>query len=852
MAKVLVVEDERVVAWNIQETLESFNYTVVANVASGSQAIDIARETQPDIVLMDIRLTGEMDGITAATQIQSWGIPVVYLTAHADEQTLQRAMATNPFGYLLKPFNRMELHTTIETTLRRSQLEKQLAATQQQLAVTLNSIGDGTIAIDQQGCITFMNPVAEELTGWQQDEALGSSIQQVFKLIDSVTRQTIENPLSQAIQQGRRIRLPDDCLLQTKQGAELQIGDSASPIKNQLGEIIGGVLVFQDISERKSLEARLRAQANREYVLNQVIRAIRNSLDLTTIFETATAEICTLLQADRVSIVQYLPERAIWLNVSDYLSRPELPNALGLEISEQNNEISNRLKRLETFQVTDPSASTDEINRQYADIYPGVWLMVPMQINASLWGCLNLIRDDAKGIWQEDEIAIAQTIADQLAIAIHQSQLYVQVRQLSTTLEQQVEQRTAQLQQSLNYEAALKRITDRVRDSLDEDQIWQSAVEELAIATGVRGCNASVYDLPKKISTIKYEYTTFDSSFVGYTPHMENFQEGYNQLLQGQHFQFCGLTSYQNRPQVAMLACPIMDDQSVLGDIWLIHNSEHGFEEPVIRLVQQVANQCAIALRQARLYHAAQTQVEELNRLNRLKDEFLNSISHELRTPLANIKMAAQMIELSLSRMGLLDGELNSLKRYLQIIAQENEQETQLINHLIDLSLLEAEVEPLFLTTIDLQEWLPQITEPFQARMQQQQQQLELRLARQDLFLTTDLFYLERIFNELLDNACQFTPINERIILSAEQDTDYLQLKIANTGIEIPDNELPRIFEKFYRGSGKELRPGRQAGLGLSLVKKLVLHIGALIWVESRNQQTTFTVMFDAKHLGFR
>lgn len=761
-------------------------------------------------------------------------------------------MATNPFGYLLKPFNRMELHTTIETTLRRSQLEKQLAATQQQLAVTLNSIGDGTIAIDQQGCITFMNLVAAELTGWPQDEALGASIQQVFKLIDSATRQAIADPLSQAMQQGRRITLPEDCLLQTKQGTELKIGDSASPIKNQEGEIIGGVLVFQDISERKLLEVRLRAQANREHVLNQVIQAIRHSLDLTTIFATATTEVCTLLQAERVAIVQYLPERGIWLNVNDYRSRPELPSALGVEIPEQNNEISDRLKRLETFQVVNPKTSTDEINRQYAETYPGVWLMVPIQINATVWGCFNLIRDDAIGIWQDDEIAIAQTIADQLAIAIHQSELYETVRQQSATLEQQVEQRTAQLQQSLSYEAALKRITDRVRDSLDEDQIWQAAVEELAIAIGIRGCNASVYDLQQRISMIKYEYTTFDSPFLGYAPQMDNFQEGYNQLLQGQFFQFCGLTAYQNRPRVAMLACPIMDDQGVLGDIWLIHNSGYGFEEPVIRLVQQVANQCAIALRQARLYQSAQAQVEELNRLNRLKDEFLNSISHELRTPLANIKMAAQMIELSLNRMGLLDGELNSLKRYLQIIDQENEQETQLINHLIDLSLLEAEVEPLFLTTIDLQEWLPQVAEPFLTRMQQQQQQLELWLSSQDLFLTTDLFYLERIFNELLDNACQFTPINERIILSVEQNFNHLHLKITNTGIEIPRDELPRIFEKFYRVPGNDPRPGRQAGLGLTLVKKLVLHIGASILVESNNHQTAFTVIFGAKHLGFR
>ncbi|MBD2776631.1 diguanylate cyclase domain-containing protein [Iningainema tapete] len=134
MADILIVEDERVAAWNIQAALERFGYQVVGNVASGEKAVGLAEILKPDLVLMDIRLPGEIDGIEAAKRIRNqFYIPVVYLTAYADDQTLERAIATDPYGYLIKPFKRIELHTIITTALRRCQLEKQQTELYQKL-----------------------------------------------------------------------------------------------------------------------------------------------------------------------------------------------------------------------------------------------------------------------------------------------------------------------------------------------------------------------------------------------------------------------------------------------------------------------------------------------------------------------------------------------------------------------------------------------------------------------------------------------------------------------------------------------------------------------------------------------
>jgi signal transduction histidine kinase len=323
---------------------------------------------------------------------------------------------------------------------------------------------------------------------------------------------------------------------------------------------------------------------------------------------------------------------------------------------------------------------------------------------------------------------------------------------------------------------------------------------------------------------------------------MDNFKEGYGQLLQGQYFQFCSLLPNLERGKAAMFACPILDDQDVLGDLWLVSNAERVFTEQDIRLVQQVANQCAIALRQARLYQASQAQVEALEKLNRLKDDFLSTVSHELRTPMANIKMAAQMLEIVLRRDKLLDADAGSLPRYFQILHSECQREIKLINDLLDLSRLEMATEPLFLTALSLQSWLPNIVKPFSERINSQQQHLEVVIPTALAPLSTDQSYLERIITELLSNACKYTPAHGQIAVVVAVERTKARFEISNTGIEIATSDRDRVFEKFYRIPNNDPWKHGGTGLGLALTKKLVETLGGSIWVTSEAGLTTFIV----------
>ncbi len=139
--KILVVEDESIIAKDIQKTLEKLGYAVAALASSGDEAIRKAEKTHPDLVLMDIVLKGDMDGIKAAEQIRvRFNIPVIYLTAYTNERILQRAKITEPYGYILKPFEDRELQMTIEIAIYKCQIERKLKDREQWLATTLRKM----------------------------------------------------------------------------------------------------------------------------------------------------------------------------------------------------------------------------------------------------------------------------------------------------------------------------------------------------------------------------------------------------------------------------------------------------------------------------------------------------------------------------------------------------------------------------------------------------------------------------------------------------------------------------------------------------------------------------------------
>ena len=252
-ARIMIVEDESIMAVMIEKRLQRMGYTVCTRVFSGEEAVRQAASIQPDLVLMDIQLQGHMDGIEAAEEIQTlFDIPVIYLTACDDEETLLRARITEPFGYLIKPFSERELHTVIEIALYKHKAEKKLRENQQWFAAILKSIGEAVIATNKEGSIRFINPVAEMLTGWKSDDVVGKDI--VFKIMEKPIFPFVERS-HQFSRKTLEINITDQPVLITGDGTEIPIEYSGAPIKDSNGIVAGFVLVLKDIRERKQAEA---------------------------------------------------------------------------------------------------------------------------------------------------------------------------------------------------------------------------------------------------------------------------------------------------------------------------------------------------------------------------------------------------------------------------------------------------------------------------------------------------------------------------------------------------------------------------------------------------------------------
>ncbi len=258
-ANILVVEDESIVAADLQDRLKAMDYEVVGIAASGEDAVKKAVETHPDLALMDIVLKGEMDGVEAAERLRDdLNIPVVYLTAYTDSKTLERAKVTQPYGYIVKPFDERSIQASIEMALYRHKMENKVHSMERWLATAINSLTDGVIATDVKGLVTYLNPTAEMVLGYSMSEALGKPYQDVFKAYVGEERRPLQNLVKQTLADGLTFRLDEMIRMKSKDGTETTVDVSGAQVHDRKGVSSGIIIVFRDFEDRVKAEAELR------------------------------------------------------------------------------------------------------------------------------------------------------------------------------------------------------------------------------------------------------------------------------------------------------------------------------------------------------------------------------------------------------------------------------------------------------------------------------------------------------------------------------------------------------------------------------------------------------------------
>lgn len=273
-SRILIVEDENLVARDLHNMVRTIGYEITDVVQTGEEVFASVNRKRPDLVLMDIVLRGKLDGISVAAVLwEEYSIPVVYITSFADDLTFERAKLTEPFGYLIKPFDERELELTIETALYKARMQLLLKEKEQWLSTILKSIGDGIIAVNSSGTVSFINGQAQKITGWTEQEALGKKLEEIFLLKNNLPGKN-----------GRSLTVnatTEEVILVARNGQEISIEMTSSPIPESTGTGSGRVIVFRDISARKQAEQEIEESRLRlQRALKGTIQAISTMVEM--------------------------------------------------------------------------------------------------------------------------------------------------------------------------------------------------------------------------------------------------------------------------------------------------------------------------------------------------------------------------------------------------------------------------------------------------------------------------------------------------------------------------------------------------------------------------------------------
>jgi PAS domain S-box-containing protein len=350
-----------------------------------------------------------------------------------------------------------------------------------ELSATLYGIGDAVLATDARGIVTAMNPIAEQLTGWTEAEARGKSAKEVFDIVNETTRQPVESPVDNVLRDGRIVGLANHTVLRRRDGSEVAIDDSGAPVKDAEGNLVGVVLVFRDVTERRQAESALAQALRRETLVNQVGAAIRNSpLDAEAILQAAVTALGQGIGADRCYYGRY--DQAVdFARLSPEWHRDDLTPIAGdypmsrFSINRDPDYKKGQPQVVEDVRQFAPPGTSEAEPGPLEALGLRALIRVPLQIGNEMT-TLAVAMADRPRRWTESEISIVETVATQVQSALEAARLLAEERRRAVR------------------EGVLRRIDVAIRASLPPAEVQAVAVEALGQALGVERCYFAVID----------------------------------------------------------------------------------------------------------------------------------------------------------------------------------------------------------------------------------------------------------------------------------------------------------------------------------------------------------------------
>lgn len=819
------------------------------------------------------RLAGLIKLVTAivswATVLSLFRVVPSVMSMRSPEELEREIVARRRAEELLQIANADLEKRVLERTAALTATTDLLASERELLRTTLQSIGDGMIATDTQGQINFLNVVAEKLTGWTTTNAKGRPLEEVFKIVDEQTRQSILPSLLRALHEGIKVGPSVPTILISQDGTEWPVDESAGPIRRDDGSIAGAVLVFREVTERRRLEKENESRLTDARILASIVETSDDA-----IISKSLDGIIQSWNAGAERIFGYTPQEAIGRHIG-FLIPPDR--------GDEEDRILDRLsggQRIEHF-------DTRRLRKDQQLISVSVTISPIKDSTGRIVGASKIARDVSDRKQSEEQlrqrVEEIQTLLDTLPIGVFiahdpDCQLITGnraamdlLRAKSTNLSKTAPHDQAPLnfrtfrngKEVPAHDLPVQRAArgeqirnEEIDDVFDDGTIIHTLISAAPLYDSlgrVRGSVASVLDVTERKRTelaIK-EYQRFlRSSIDALSSHLAVLDENgiilevnaaWRRFADANHFAGSGHgvgTNYLDICETLNGECGNGHDiatgirQVMRGEIaefefeypchspndqrWFLMRTNR-FQTPgPVRVV--IAHENVTARHQAEL---------ALREADRRKNEFLATLAHELRNPLAPIRNSLQLMQMVGTNPQVIADSVSMMERQLT-------QLVRLVDDLMDVSRIsrgkiELRKEPVELTAV-----INSAVETSRPLIEEMGHQLTLSLPPEPIYLDADLTRLAQVILNLLNNAAKYSEREGQIWLTAQREGTDVVMSIKDTGIGIDAEQVPYIFEMFTQLKHTQDRSMGGLGVGLTLVKRLVeMHGGS---IEARSE----------------
>ncbi len=726
--------------------------------------------------------------------------------------------------------------------------------------IVISSIRDAVITTDTEGRVTFLNPVAESLTGWTQDEALGVSLETVFQIVNQDTRQAVENPAVRALRDGVIVVLANHTLLIAKDGTECPIEDSATPIRNDRSEVSGVVLVFRNVTERRRKELHLQRALS---LANSIIATMREPFvvfDKDLRIKTANRSFYHKFQVSReetegrcidelgngqwniprlrMLLEQVRLENSSFQNFEIEHDFPSIGKKIMLLNATRFESVNSEsgLILLAIEDVTQRRRTEEKLRRSEQRYRRVVDLMPAGVYTVDAAGIITFFNRQAAALWgrspqlgDSDERFCGSTRmfhTDGTPLPLDQTPVAT-ILQNGTC----VRDMEAVIEQTDGSRVHVRVNVDPIRDSVGKIigaiNVFHDVTErkrmELALQT-------SEVRYRRLFETAKDGILILDAKslqIIDANPFM-------TELLGYTHDEFRGKELWEiglfGDKQASQAAYHELQEKGYIRYDHLPLETKHGqkaeveFVSNIYQVDGRTVAQCNIRdiSERSRLERRLKEQTEALADLHRRKDEFLAMLSHELRNPLAPISNAVLLLRLHTNENPL-------QQKALTIIERQLTQLTRLVDDLMEVSRITTGRIQLQRKRVALSGILENGVETARTLIGKRRHELTVSLPPQPIWVYVDASRLEQVVVNLLTNAAKYTDEGGHIWLTVDEDGEDCILKVRDTGVGIAAELVPRIFDLFTQAERSLDRSQGGLGIGLALVQRLVeMHGGSV------------------------